>query len=323
MPTSSVRSLSRDKAMRDLAELDLAPLPCSICQPLGDYYQDFRPILGIVESGHHGELDRMGVPRVLYPSQGLFYNATTISQYALANASAAIRGDAERKSRLRVLCDWLVQEQQTQGDGTGLWLMAFDNPKYSWLRAPWSSALAQGQAVSALLRGAELLDDRGYSDAACSAYEALHGRRTSLSLVDETGPELWYEEYPAVRPLHVLNGHVYALLGVLDFARAFDDEVAHARWRRAVTTLSARLGEYDLGYWSAYDLLTKEPVDHHYHKNIHIPQLRILHGLGGGAAFAACADRWEAYMDNRLARTRRAVSVRLRGIRRRISRVWS
>jgi hypothetical protein len=270
----------------------------------------------VVESGYHGTLDARGVPR-LRRSDGEYYFPITISQYALANAAALIRGSVERGCRLRSLCDWLVENQEREPGQAGLWTIGFDNAKYPWLRAPWASALAQGNAISALLRGAELLAEPRYAEAARAGYEALH-RPSQPSLVRATGDELWYEEYPADVPLHVLNGHVYTLFGVLDVARAFGDVTAMERWRRGVQTIARRLAEYDVGYWSLYDLRTRELVDVHYHKNIHIPQLRILAALSGDRVFAERADRWEGYLHNPLARTRRAMGMRLRGVRKRL-----
>jgi heparosan-N-sulfate-glucuronate 5-epimerase len=300
------------------AALDFPPLHCSLDAPLGDYYQDFLPALKLAECGYHGTIDARGIPRVRLGNQGEHYLAVTVGQYALANASAVIRGAGERTERLRALCDWLVDNQHRGSDDAGLWTMGFDNLKYPWLRRPWVSALAQGNAISALLRGAELLRNQRYADAARAGYEALHVQRRHPLLVVDTGDELWYEEYPSDVPLHVLNGHVYTLFGILDVARTFRDSVALSRWRRGVATVAKRLPEFDVGYWSAYDLRTKELVDVHYHKNIHIPQLRILEALQGDPVFAEYAARWERYLANPLARARRVIGMRLRGLRKRV-----
>ncbi|MGE0453016.1 MAG: D-glucuronyl C5-epimerase family protein [Vicinamibacteria bacterium] len=300
------------------SRLDFPPLNCSLCRPLGDYYQDFLPALELVETGYHGTLDARGVPRVRIGDTGERYLPVAIAQYALANASALIRGDRARTRPLKVLCDWLVDNQRMETEYAGLWMMDFDNVKYPWLQSPWASALAQGNAISALLRAAELLGDQRYADAALAGYHALHGAGSPLLLVRESGDELWYEEYPAREALHVLNGHVYTLFGILDVARTFGEPGALDRWRRGARTLAARLRDFDLGYWSAYDLRTKEPVGTHYHKNIHIPQLRILGILDGDPIFDQVADRWERYLSSVVARLRCAFAMRRNGLRRRL-----
>jgi hypothetical protein len=293
-------------------KLDFPPLHCSLEPRLGDYYQDFSPAIELVESGYHGGLDDEGVPLVRYGDHGTFHNAVITAQYALANMIALSRGDRARSDRVKVQLNWLVESQETSGELAGCWAMEHDNPKYPWLRAPWTSALASGNAISALLRGWELFGDERYRATADAAYRALHVPSTSMVLCQERGEELWYEEYPGEPPLHVLNGHVYALLGVLDHARVTGDPEAEARWRRAAATLISHLHEFDLGYWSAYDLRWREPVSLHYQKNIHVPLLRILGALTGDARFMAVADRWERQVGSITSRLRWYAALRLR-----------
>jgi heparosan-N-sulfate-glucuronate 5-epimerase len=290
-------------------DLDMPPLNCSLDRELGDYYQDFSPAIQLVEGGYHGNLDANGVP-VNNLQSGSFHNPISIAQYALANMTAFRRGDGSREVTARAQLDWLAGAQCREGEWIGCWVMEHDDPKYPWLRSPWSSALASGNAMSALLRGWQLFGEDSYGDAGRLAYDGLHGAR-DMMLYEETGPELWYEEYPAEPPMHVLNGHVYCLFGVADYARVTGDATADARWRRAATTALSRLAEFDLGYWSMYDLRWREPVTLHYQKNIHVPQMRILAALTGDHEFDVVADRWERYWNSRLSRVRWWVGVRV------------
>ncbi len=293
-------------------DLDFPVLHCSLDRTLGDYYQDFSPAIALVEGGYHGGLDSEGVPLVHHGHGTLSYNAITTAQYALANVTAVRRGDHSRCAHARAQADWLVAAQECASEWAGCWLMTHDNAKYPWLRAPWVSALASGNAISALLRSWELFGDERYRTAAEAAYRALHVRRSGPGLWDDAGDELWYEEYPGHPPLRVLNGHVYTLLGVADYARVSGDAEADARWRRAARTVLGRLDDFDLGYWSAYDLRFREPATIHYQKNIHVPQLRILGALTGEAAFPATADHWERYLRSPASRLRWAAAIRLR-----------
>jgi len=301
--------------------LDMPALHCSLDRELGDFYQDFSPANRMVESGYHGTLDERGVPLVRYTGQGSFRNVITTAQYALANMTAARRGETGRMERVRALCDSMVETQVAEGEWKGCWIAAFDDPKYPWLRAPWCSALGSGNALSALLRGWEMLGDPVYLEAAEAAYHGLHRPRDRMALVLEDGAELWYEEYPATPPLHVLNGHVYALLGVADYARVTGDPEADRRWRKAADTVARNLGAFDLGYWSGYDMRTREPVSVHYHKNIHIPQLRILGRLTGRPEFDRVADRWQGYLHSPVSAVRRRAAGWRRGMRKRLARL--
>ena len=294
-----------------LHTVDFPPLACSLDTSLGDYYQDLGPAISFFESAHHGRLDDHGVPLVRYGKQGSFHNAIHASQYALANLRALRLGEHARVDRAKTQLDWLLEAQQQVGKLAGCWVMQHDDPKYPWLKAPWTSALASGLAISALLRGWEWFGEERYRVAAERSYSALHRPRTEMVLCRERGEELWYEEYPAERSLHVLNGHVYALLGVVDIARVTGDPEAGDRWRRAAATLRDHLEEFDLGFWSAYDLRWREPVSLHYHKNIHVPLLRILARLDDAATFDVAADRWQRYAESAVCRLRLEVELRL------------
>ena len=299
--------------------LDFPPLNCSLTPALGDYYQDFSEAIVLIEGGYHGGMDPHGIPLLSLTGQGDFANAITTAQYALANMTAARRGDEQRRLRAQVQLDWLVSNQEQSGEWAGCWLMRHDNPKYGWLTAPWTGALACGHSISALLRGWEMFEEESYRVSACAAYTAIHSDRGAAGrMFQEKNGALWYEEYPAEPPLHVLNGHIYTLLSVLDYARVTGDPEAERRWHRAAATALSHLHAFDLGYWSIYDLRQREPTSVHYHKNIHIPQLRILAALTGQKEFSLIAERWERFLHSPLAPVRLAVALRLH----RLKKAW-
>lgn len=279
---------------------------------LGLYYQDFSAAIALVESGYHGVRDDRGIPLVRYGRQGFHYNPITAAQYGLANLDAVMLGDDSRRTLAEEILEWLVGTLERQAGGAGLWRMPFRDLKYPWLDRGWVSALALGQGISALLRGHELFGRQEYLVAAGQAYEGLHAGLVSPPLVrEESGGAIWYEEYPADPPLHVLNGHIYALLGVLDWARVTGDPQARRRWEAAVSAVRSSLASFDTGYWSLYDLRFRELSSLHYHKNIHLPQLEILGILSGDPCFDEVARRWRRYLGNPRCRIKRWLMLRL------------
>ncbi|MEX2527297.1 MAG: D-glucuronyl C5-epimerase family protein [Gemmatimonadota bacterium] len=308
---------------RSLAHLSFPPLHLSQERELGPYYQDLRPAIQIVQSEFHGPVDSDGIPHVRLGPEQVVEHPVTVAQYALAlHSQLQLEGreaqGGQAEPLLQRLADHLVERQEGPSpkaepvrDGpteAGVWFLRFDSPKYPWLRAPWASAIVQGMAVSALLRAEEWFGDPRYGAAAAAGYHALHNWE-GLHL--EAEGDLWYEEYPAHPPLHVLNGHLYAALGVLDMARHSGDLEARARWGRAGETAACYLEAFDVGYWSVYDLGQREPVSRHYHGNIHVPLLRIFGELTHDARFTDAAQRWEGYLHSPVARLRHAVSARL------------
>ena len=100
---------------------------------------------------------------------------------------------------------------------------------------------------------------------------------------------------------HILNGFIWALWGVYDYARWTGDAGAKALWTVCLRTLEARLGDFDTGWWSLYESpagAARMLASRYYH-TLHITQLRILYRLSGLDALAAHADRFEGYLHNR------------------------
>lgn len=71
----------------------------------------------------------------------------------------------------------------------------------------------------------------------------------------------FYEEYPTELPSLVLNGFMFALLGLYDFAEATGDETARTLYREGEQTLERMLPFYDLGNNTSYDLTHLHPVN--------------------------------------------------------------
>ena len=280
--------------------------------PLGGYYQDFTAALGLVAGGAHGPLDAEGRPTSSYGAPVPHYNAIVIAQYGLACVPGARAGHEPSRERLRVQADWLVAQQERQGEARGFWRQRFDNPKYPALRAPWVSALAQGNALSVLLRAAEILQDETYAAAAQMAFPALCRPVSAGGVLWQAADDLWLEEYPLEPAGHVLNGAIYALWGALDFARVTGREDAWRLWRAGAATVARHLQAFDTGFWSRYELATSELVSVHYHKNIHIPQLEVMHRLTGDPVFQETAIRWRRYLASPLSWIRRKVEGRWR-----------
>ncbi len=265
---------------------------------LGAYYLDFRGIIPLVEAAHFGPLEPDGVPRTgTGRGEEFVSHTTTIAQYALALHDAVLReGRAELRPRLAAQLEAVLRNTDRDGPWQGFIVHRWRNTKYQRLATPWVSALGQGNAISALLRGHQLLGEARFLEAATELFAALARplHEGGVRFVDRCG-HLWFEEYPMDPPSHVLNGFVFALWGILDFARATGDERAGQWWRAGVETLKAHLPDFDRGFWSLYDLRYRELASLPYHRNVHVPQLDALYGLTGEPAFHSFARRWERF----------------------------
>jgi hypothetical protein len=103
---------------------------------------------------------------------------------------------------------------------------------------------------------------------------------------------LWFEEYPTEPPSYVLNGFVYCLFGLWDLFRVTRNPEVGADIEACLVTLRANLARFDTGYWSLYDRLKLELVSTYYQRNVHVPQMEVLHALTGEEIFRSYAKRW-------------------------------
>ena len=271
---------------------------------LGPYYMTFQE-----KADYQGPFDESGVPLLDYRGRlGKQYNPIAVAQYGLGNFNQFNKtGSAKRWERFLRVADWLVENLEEGVAGQRVWLHHFDWEYRDTLRAPWYSGLAQGQGISVLVRAAQETGNFRYREAADAAFEPLvtpvhHG---GTLFVDRKGRQ-WIEEYVVQPPTHILNGFMWALWGVWDYAAATGDERARRLFGDCVGTLKQSLARFDCGFWFLYEQsgtrlqMVASPL---YHA-LHIVQLQVMFRLTGEQIFQEYARKWEAYRGSFIKRYR-------------------
>ena len=271
---------------------------------LAEYYMPF-----FAKADYPGQQDEMGIPMLDYRGKvGLQYNPIAIAQYGLGNYNLYKRtGRAERRDRFLKAADWLVQNLETTRWGTKVWNHHFDWEYRDALKSPWYSALSQGQGVSLLLRARKETGNEAYLKAAEEAFATFKRGldEGGVTYKDRDG-NLWFEEAIVDPPTHILNGFMWAAWGVYDYSLYTGDPEAKELFKAAVKTLKQNLPLFDAGYWSLYEhsgTKMKMLASPFYH-NLHIVQLKVMHGLTGERLFHQFAERWEGYRNSPLKKTR-------------------
>lgn len=278
--------------------------PNATVRDLGEYYMLFAE-----KADYPGFYDSSGVPQLDYHGKiGLQYNPIAIAQYGLGNYNLFRRSvDPERRRKFFVSADWLCSHLEQNAQGLAVWNHHFDWEYRDTLRAPWYSALAQGQGISVLVRAHKESRDVRYLDAAKRALVSFYHpmQEGGVAFTDESG-DLWFEEYIVSPPTHILNGFIWASWGIYDYFLATQHPSPQELFSRAVRTMLHNLERYDLGFWSLYEQSgTRLPmVASPFYHQLHIVQLRVMHRLTGEDTFARVADRWESYGRSRSKRTR-------------------
>jgi len=235
-----------------------------------------------------------GIPLGRYQS-GLELNPATISLWGLQHWSwyQLEHRQADLDVALRA-ADWLLAHQDT----AGAWEYTFDFPLVAFpMRAPWISALAQGLAISLLVRAHHATGGQAYLDAALAALGPFAHTVDDGGVVDDWEGRPWYEEYPVPGALHVLNGFEFALIGLHDLADA--SPVAADLFARGAVSLADRIGVFDMpaAHSQTYAALApgRSPVGGVY-RRAHAVLTRTLATITGNAVLAAFAARWEGYL---------------------------
>jgi hypothetical protein len=229
-----------------------------------------------------------GVVAVPGPDGRPYRNPVSVSLYALADYAGSPRAGAALTGFLRQ-ASYLRASQDAEGG----W--RYPVPVRRYRVAPgWYSAMAQGLAISVLLRAHDQTGQRSYLDAAGAAGGLMLRPLGAggCAHYDEAGRP-FLEECPADPPGHILNGAVFAIIGLYEYeerARPVDARAVPAGRR-----LAGQLGRYDLGYWSRYDLRFTAPASLAYHC-LHISLLEVAARLLADDAFGRTAARWRAYL---------------------------
>lgn len=273
-------------------------------QKLGYYYFMFKEEL--VAAGKNQRLikqfDKNGIPinktYIDVRDKEYVYFPISIGQLGLAvfHTYLKTQRDAD-KNRFLNFCNWFADEANFDySDKLGIrWLTDVPLPQYK-NPGPWQSAFSQSRGISILLRGYQLTGNEEYAKLAEQAITSFeipvsNGGVTSFT---EFGP--FYEEYTASVPTLVLNGMIFALCGVYDFIRVFpENQRTKKLFDNGINTLENILPQYDMKFWSKYNLCkadwypSVDPATIGYQR-LHVNQLEMLYKLTGKTIFNQYCD---------------------------------
>ncbi len=238
--------------------------------------------------------DVHGVPQVDYGADiGLRYNAITVSQYGLYRLQQfADNGSEEHLARAMACADWLLAHAQIWDKDILAWIYEYDLPFYG-PKAPWISAMAQGEGVSLLIRCHVLQKKPAYLEVARAAIKALELPVAEGGVLDFLSDgSSWFEEYPTRPASHVFNGHVFALLGVVDCADYLDLPDYWALYQRGISSIETNWRLWDRGFWTRYDLHRSNRLASHMYQKVHIRLMTLLAYRTARPVFYSVARRW-------------------------------
>lgn len=165
------------------------------------------------------------------------------------------------------------------------------------MEAGWSSAIVNGFVMAGLVKALDCFDRPEYRETLkglAAAYSRLRvagqpAPERWISYVDEDG-YLWFEEYPLTdgRPTLVLNGHIFALFGLVLYADKIGDESVVPLIEGGLTTLRDNGERFRReGQINAYSLRIKDYAD--YSPDRTVRQQCQLYAMTGEETFRRLA----------------------------------
>jgi hypothetical protein len=274
-----------------------SPEPEGGLQLMPAYFNNWMPNGALLK-------DKDGVVLVKYAS-GLQYNPVTIAQAAiryydrwLIDATDDLKA-ADRTAMLAQI-NWLVTKQTSDGR----WYYYFH---WGSQRIPWWSGMAEGVAISALLRAYSMTGDASYLPVIARAratFERSEPRGGVQTVLTYKRSYVIYQEYLGGSSQNVLNGWMFALVGLYEDAVYLGDPMAAfdvMAADRGIAAVRGLLPLYDSGGWSYYNLNSATVrgawASWTYH-NTHIAQLRFLASVTGDHTLAWYAARFQYYVDH-------------------------
>ncbi|KAJ1179225.1 hypothetical protein NDU88_004461 [Pleurodeles waltl] len=200
--------------------------------------------------------------------------------------------------------DWLVKNQDERGGWT-IMVTRKLGEGFKPLDPGWYSAMAQGQAISTLVRAYLLTKDHVFLNSALKATAPFklpseqHGvKAVFMNKYD------WYEEYPTAPSSFVLNGFIYSLIGLYDLKEIAGDKLgrdAKLLYNKGMESLRAMLPLYDTGSGTIYDLRhfmlgTAPNLARWDYHTTHINQLQLLSTVDDSPIFRDFVKRWKSYL---------------------------
>jgi heparosan-N-sulfate-glucuronate 5-epimerase len=247
-------------------------------------------------------LDPQGIVITKGPDGREYHNPVSASLYALGQHTNAYRATVNEDMdyfRFLIHARHLRQSQ----DSNGGWRYPIPVARYEVMPG-WYSAMAQGLAISVMLRAYDLTGEQSYFDGAGLASNLLLSPLSEggCSDYDESGYP-FLEECPSDPPSHILNGALFALIGLHELEARTGGDIH----KGTAIRLSTQLTKFDLGYWSRYDLRFSAPATQAYH-SLHISLLQAAGDLLSVSFFNSTAIRWRSYLSRPGCRLRAAAN---------------
>ena len=282
-------------------------------------YYDYYFNLPILEENASLKFDESGIAIVKY-EDGYHYNPVTVAQQALGYYNHYQRtGDDKSLSAFFNDSEWFIDNQEENGSFP--YDFQFELKPGLVLPSGFVSGMAQGQILSTLVRSYNLTKDVRYLETGNKALSFMlaSGEEDMFAGCSKTlndfckqnerlfrySDSIIFEEYVSEPSSYVLNGDLFALIGLYDWSKgsisSYGKEEASEGFAHGIKSLEVLLPYYDYYGWSAYDLMqytygSAVHLENNYAHNCHIYCLNTLADVTGSDILQRYTDVFKDYV---------------------------
>lgn len=238
--------------------------------------------------------DAQGVAARRY-GNALFYNPAYVAWHGLCILNNYYDSrNGEHLKALQKQISWLKSNSFADGRRGRVWHYEFDWREGSHiLKNPWISGMAQGLIISLLVRTYALTGDKDLLNMAAQAANVYKMSIEKGGIRLEENSFVYYEEYPVTGGIRILDGFIFAILGLYDLFEAAKNEEYLTMFKEGVNTLEENICYWDYRHrWSRYGrhrfLCT--PL----YNRLNSQLLHVLYTISGRDVFLEYASAWNA-----------------------------
>ena len=215
--------------------------------------------------------------------------------YGFANWEMFLKtNNIEFVNKVISVADYLIKSIECV-DGSA---MLYDYESDSRNTEGVSCAMNQGEAISVLVRVYSFTKELKYLKSAEDLFCAFNKKYGDSGVTATIQNSVWFLEGGK----KILNGHIYALLGLYDLSKVSNDKKIQLLFNDGVESVKKHLPHFDSGFWSWYWINNPKYMASAMYHNLHICQLKILYNITGIEEFNSFALKFESYARNGILR---------------------
>jgi hypothetical protein len=246
--------------------------------------------------------DAKGVPYVYYAPQngiaaGTQYNATIVANYAINYYNNFSETKDSTQLDKFINCVHFLQDSVTTKYNAGFYIFNWQQPWYPNVKAPFTSGMTSGRAIEVFVDAFKLYKDSAYLKQAKSLLRGFYIpiQYDGFTYMQTEG--WWYEEiaHKNVVTPHILDGHIFAILGVQKLYKQTHDDSALFIVQKGLAALKYQLPLSNAGDGKIYYDIHKKVADKKYQK-ILTGQMQQLWLTTNDSTFLSYYKKWNAPM---------------------------